>query len=635
MENITVSGYSYCNIVGQSDVGKKRKVNEDHGSHFETLNGLVSVVCDGMGGHVGGAVASEVAVRTIHDFLDSQFIQDPREAIGLAIEEANKAILKHVERNPELEGMGSTCVLLIVREGKVYIGHVGDSRIYLIREKNIIQLTKDHSFVQSLVDIGQITKEQAAHHPRKNEITNALGLPGMAPATVRESAIEPQAGDCFLLCSDGLSGMVNDHDIEKIVSRQREYSTQQRADLLVQAANNNGGLDNITVELVEFSVTPDANQTGKRHNTRLLKILIPSLLALAILSLAIIFLWPRKQMEQRLLLPDLVKTSIVQITKATKKNKSIVRVLPQDQEYVIADKIDFNSIESNLMSKVIPDGLEFSIPDSFNSDSAFFVIHGAKMNYRLVANYYGTNGSKTVVLSNVNFKSLAKIGTIYKDSQSIQIAIEGSGNTVTVDDIQSDIEVTPSSVVSQTNDYKIVLQFPKVFVGDEIVISFKATNGDCKYIIPINRNNSVTGSDILRDLTRQKASDINQSDSVMLDAKEVPADSIPKIEEEKAEAVRTVYLSATVPISDKPVLVISDGSIITYKTAHKIDKLPIAELDNNGLSVSDARMKFVYDNDEYIFTVSEPVSGELFLVTILGKDKKGDPIKILFTLKYE
>ena len=121
-----------------------------------------------------------------------------------------------------------------------------------------MQLTKDQSFVQLLVDRGEITKEQAEHHPRKNEITNCLGIADMRAATVLPDAIIPEAGDCFLLCSDGLSGMVPDERIEHIVSQQGTYTSQQRVDQLVELARQNGGLDNITVQIVEFAVSPAA-----------------------------------------------------------------------------------------------------------------------------------------------------------------------------------------------------------------------------------------------------------------------------------------------------------------------------------------------------------------------------------------
>lgn len=254
------SAYNYCFVTERTDTGCVRKTNEDNLVHFECKNGLVATVCDGMGGHVGGAVASQVAVDTIQQFLTENYFDSPFEAIGMAIDAANKAILSRTRIQPELQGMGATCVMLIVRDGKVYIGSVGDSRIYLIRNRRIMQMTKDQSFVQMLVDRGEITKEQAESHPRKNEITNCLGIEEMQAATVLPEAFIPEAGDCFLLCSDGLSGMVSDKNIEHIVSKQAEMSSQQRVDTLVEMAKQNGGLDNITVQIVEFAVSPAAVQ---------------------------------------------------------------------------------------------------------------------------------------------------------------------------------------------------------------------------------------------------------------------------------------------------------------------------------------------------------------------------------------
>lgn len=259
--------YNYCHVVGKTDVGRKRAANEDNMYNTITQNGLVSVVCDGMGGHVGGATASKIAVSTIIENLNNVYYDDPRIAIGESIDKANRAIIQKTIEQPELAGMGSTCVLLLVRSGKVYIGHVGDSRIYLVRSKRIVQLTKDHSYVQMLVDCGEVTKEQAEHHPRKNEITNALGIPNMSPATVADDAIIPEAGDCFVLCSDGLSGMISDDTICKIISRQSEMNAQERVDKLVALANDNGGVDNITVQLVEFPVSPNVVTDEKKFPT--------------------------------------------------------------------------------------------------------------------------------------------------------------------------------------------------------------------------------------------------------------------------------------------------------------------------------------------------------------------------------
>ena len=284
--------YSYCNVVGDTDVGCKRNANEDWYAHFECKNGLVSVVCDGMGGHVGGAVASHLAVETIQLFLESNYFDDPCKAIIEACNAANSAILQRTSQQPELTGMGSTCVMLIVRNGKVYMGSVGDSRIYLVRSKKIKQLTKDQSYVQMLVDEGAITKEQAEHHPRKNEITNALGLPSMQPATVLSDPINPEAGDCFLLCSDGLSGMVSDHEIMKVASNQTGMTQRERVSELIQRARKNGGLDNITCLIVEFAITPAPGTNGSGTKNRvLLRYVLPCLAALLLLGIGGYTLW--------------------------------------------------------------------------------------------------------------------------------------------------------------------------------------------------------------------------------------------------------------------------------------------------------------------------------------------------------
>lgn len=248
--------FDYCLVTERTDVGCKRSANEDWLAHFTCPNGLVAVICDGMGGHVGGKTASHTAVDAIQHFMMRESPLSPQDLIVEAIKAANDAVLYKASQHPELKGMGATCVMLLVRNGKVYIGSVGDSRVYLNRAHTLRQLTKDQSFVQTLVDSGAITPEQAERHPRKNEITNAIGLANMQPATVLPNAFIPEAGDCFLLCSDGLSGMVSDDEICKIVSRKSNMSQQERVDELVKRAKNNGGLDNITCQLIEFPIAP-------------------------------------------------------------------------------------------------------------------------------------------------------------------------------------------------------------------------------------------------------------------------------------------------------------------------------------------------------------------------------------------
>lgn len=290
--------YFYCHVEGNTDVGCKRKANEDWLDSFECENGLVAVVCDGMGGHVGGQIASHVAVDAIRRFLSSKYIPNPKDAIVEACHAANAAILQRASEQPELTGMGSTCVMLIVRDGKVYMGSVGDSRIYLVRSKTIRQLTKDQSYVQMLVDAGQITQEQAEHHPRKNEITNALGLSGMQPATVLEDPINPEAGDCFVLCSDGLSGMVPDREIAKVVSNQMGMSQQERVNTLIDKARRNGGLDNITCQIVEFAVTPSGSAKPVGLKKRLIKYGLPVVGSLVLISCLSLWAWNHFRQEK-------------------------------------------------------------------------------------------------------------------------------------------------------------------------------------------------------------------------------------------------------------------------------------------------------------------------------------------------
>lgn len=238
-------------IANCTDTGKVRSVNEDSMTTFESPNGRVIAVCDGMGGQNAGDVASQLAVAVIEDILTDNTFASPEEAITRSIVAANQAILHRAMQNPALTGMGSTCVMLIIKDGKVYYGSVGDSRIYYVADRMIKQITKDQSYVQTLVDAGQISQEAAEHHKDKNQITNALGVEGMTPPVICQLPITPEPGCMFILCSDGLSGMINNNAILETVSR-HDISLSERASLLVQQANNAGGLDNITVQLVEF-----------------------------------------------------------------------------------------------------------------------------------------------------------------------------------------------------------------------------------------------------------------------------------------------------------------------------------------------------------------------------------------------
>lgn len=238
-------------IANKSDVGQARSVNEDSMITFDSPNGRVVAVCDGMGGQAAGDVASQLACSIIRDILEDNTFASPSEAITRAVIAANQGVLHRAQQEPQLEGMGCTCVMLIIKDGEVHYGWVGDSRIYYISNHTIRQISKDQSYVQSLVDSGQITPEEAANHPQKNEITNAIGIEGMVPPVLCQMPIKPEPGSVFLLCSDGLTGMVDDARIERVVSSMN-LTLQEKADRLVELANQAGGLDNITVQLVEF-----------------------------------------------------------------------------------------------------------------------------------------------------------------------------------------------------------------------------------------------------------------------------------------------------------------------------------------------------------------------------------------------
>jgi serine/threonine protein phosphatase PrpC len=230
-----------------TNVGKVRSANEDNLGEAKTPNGDLFVVCDGMGGHVGGAQASSIAVNSIIQYFQREIYDNVIQAIDHALSFANEQIYASALNNPDLKGMGTTAVILLVRNEECFIGHVGDSRIYFRSNGKLNRITKDHSFVQTLVDSGVIDDEDAENHPNKNQILQALGIAPAVKATISQSPILPKAGDMFLLCSDGLNGMVNDRDIERIMQEDNLMVTSEN---LITAALNEGGLDNITASLV-------------------------------------------------------------------------------------------------------------------------------------------------------------------------------------------------------------------------------------------------------------------------------------------------------------------------------------------------------------------------------------------------
>ncbi len=243
------------NIFQKDVIGNVRTAQEDsHDIAVLTPNGDVFVVCDGMGGHVGGKQASTIAVKSIIEYLKKERYPEPRQALNEALQFANMQILGYANEHPELRGMGTTACILLLQDSEAYIAHVGDSRIYLYlgKEKQLKRITKDHSFVQALVDAGQITEEEAEHHPNKNRILKALGIkPDLAPSF---GNVKPKNGDVFLICSDGLSGMISDATMRDVLMQ--NMSIEDKGETLVNLALEAGGHDNITVELIQITNSP-------------------------------------------------------------------------------------------------------------------------------------------------------------------------------------------------------------------------------------------------------------------------------------------------------------------------------------------------------------------------------------------
>jgi len=221
--------------------GLVRQTNEDS---FLVRKGLY-VVCDGMGGARGGEVASQMACGRLVALAPRSAGKDE---LRDAIADANGAIAARSVAEPHLLGMGTTLTSALIADGTVILGHVGDSRAYLLHEGTLRQLTDDHSWVGEMVRRGELTAAQAAVHPHRSVITRALGTDGEAPPDLLEVGLEP--GDRLLLCTDGLSGMVSDGKIEEVLRQPDD--PQAAADALVQAALEGGGEDNITVVVVDL-----------------------------------------------------------------------------------------------------------------------------------------------------------------------------------------------------------------------------------------------------------------------------------------------------------------------------------------------------------------------------------------------
>jgi protein phosphatase len=236
--------------AGATDIGRKRKTNQDsicldHSHYF-------FAVADGMGGHNGGDIASQLSVKIMPEYIQTNSHLESEKLMKNVIKEINRAILKKADENPDLSGMGTTVSAIQFSGPQLVIGNVGDSRVYMVNSNHIFQLTRDHSFVQEKLNMGLYTRQDAAKDPQKNVLVRSVGIEADIQIDVFQYRI--CKNDIFIVCSDGLHGKVSDHDILHII--QKNISDPSRCQLsdvektvhdLINQANDNGGQDNISV----------------------------------------------------------------------------------------------------------------------------------------------------------------------------------------------------------------------------------------------------------------------------------------------------------------------------------------------------------------------------------------------------
>ena len=247
--------------AAKTDVGMIRSGNEDNYTVDVNPSRGIFIVADGMGGHAAGEVASEMAVQIVQRELTNVVSIGSEDVVKLVAEtlrKANRAIHTRTLSEVDKQGMGTTASVLLLSGTKYLIGQVGDSRVYLLREGTLSQLTKDHSYVQEQVDAGFLTPEQARYHPYSNVITRCVGAsPEVEPDVYRG---EVRNGDLFLVASDGLTGMVDDRRLSQLLGSRAEPDRKVQA--LISEANGRGGLDNITAIIVQaVDSGPDDDET--------------------------------------------------------------------------------------------------------------------------------------------------------------------------------------------------------------------------------------------------------------------------------------------------------------------------------------------------------------------------------------
>jgi PPM family protein phosphatase len=231
-------GYKYFSVT---NIGLKRLENEDALGIYEIENGILAIVCDGLGGNKAGDVASKLSVNTVYEFFKSSTQNDYLERIKSAVIEANNIILKKASSCIEFQGMATTIEVLYLVGNSVYCGHVGDSRMYFLQNGKLKQLTKDHSLVQKLLDEGFLNANEAENHPNRNIIMRALGDNSAVEVDLSKITLNPSDDCLFFLCTDGVTTSVNDNELEEILANYNNIN-ETLSDLIQQR----GAPDNFT-----------------------------------------------------------------------------------------------------------------------------------------------------------------------------------------------------------------------------------------------------------------------------------------------------------------------------------------------------------------------------------------------------
>jgi protein phosphatase len=252
-------------VAGLSHQGMVRKENQDSYGFIEPESedileerGRLFIVADGLGGHRGGRVASKMAVDLIGKIYFSSEKEPIYPALLHAVEIANRSIYEASNKHEELRGMATTCTALIIRDHNIFMTHVGDSRAYLVRNGAIKQVSTDHTLVEEMVHSGIINEDEAKSHPDSHILTRSLGILQAVEMDVLDPPIHFQRGDSILLCSDGLTVYVEDQEILKILN---ENAPDKACELLVETANERGGRDNITVEIVHYKTDAEKSRS--------------------------------------------------------------------------------------------------------------------------------------------------------------------------------------------------------------------------------------------------------------------------------------------------------------------------------------------------------------------------------------